>query len=196
MFVDRPRCSSACLALLVSVLGCGQADQPVTSKPPATNSCGPFDSADARSIARGACAVIKRGCDTCHQSSDPDLGTMSGQTTPRLGTMSYPANLTPDLETGLGLWTNDEIVRAIRVGLDDNDQPLCFIMARFDRMGDDEAYAIAHYLKSLPPVNHPIPASVCPPVKPREDAGADASDAGDAGDSGDADSMEGAGGGA
>jgi hypothetical protein len=32
------------------------------------------------------------------------------------------------------------------------------------------------YLKSLPPIHRQIPTSTCPPLKPRPDAGADASE--------------------
>ncbi len=126
-------------------------------------------------IAAGELAVRRRACGSCHQSPDPADGVMSGQTTPRLGTLSYPANLTPDVETGIGRWPTARIVFAMRHGVDVDDQPLCAAMPRFD-LEDEEAYAIAEYLKSLPPAHHAIPASTCPPLKPKTppDAGTDA----------------------
>jgi mono/diheme cytochrome c family protein len=126
-------------------------------------------------LAAGELAVRRRACGSCHQSSDPADGVMSGQTTPRLGTLSYPANLTPDVETGIGGWPAARIVFAMRHGVDVDDQPLCAAMPRFD-LEDEEAYAIAEYLRSLPPVHHAIPASTCPPLKPKTppDAGTDA----------------------
>lgn len=130
-------------------------------------------------VARGALAVRNRACDTCHQSSDPRDGILSGQSTPRLGTMAYPANITTDVETGIGGWSDAKIVRAIRLGIDVDDAPLCAQMPRF-KMTEDEGYAIAAYLKTLPAVVRAIPASTCPPLKPApSDAGADA-DASDA----------------
>lgn len=170
---DRPRGSILRIFTAIALLGCSSNDSAAAEggTAPSIDPCVELEGADPRSVERGQCAVVERGCDNCHQSPDPQLGVLSGQTTPRLGTMSYPANLTPDPSTGLGLWTNDQIVRAIRVGLDANTEALCFVMTRFDRMGDDEAYAIAHYLKSLPPVHQQIPPSTCPPVKPRADAG-------------------------
>lgn len=127
-------------------------------------------------IASGELAVRRRACASCHQSPDPADGTLSGQTTPRLGTLSYPANLTPDPETGIGGWPAARIVRALRHGVANDDEPLCAAMPRFD-LEDEEAYAIAEYLESLPPVHHEIPASTCPPLKPApsSDASADAS---------------------
>jgi cytochrome c len=132
---------------------------------------GPTDAAvDAGRAARGAIEVVRKGCIDCHQSPFPEDGTMRGQTSPRRGTKAYPANLTPDVETGLGTWTDDQIVRAMRLGIDKDKVPLCFTMPRFD-LSDELAYDIAIYLRTLPPVHHEIPESTCPPLKPRPDAG-------------------------
>jgi hypothetical protein len=38
-------------------------------------------------------------------------------------------------------------------------------------MGSTEAFAIATYLQSLTAVWHPVPVSVCPPLKPAGDGG-------------------------
>ena len=38
-------------------------------------------------------------------------------------------------------------------------------MPHFSGMDDGTAVAIVAYLRSLPPVSHTIPGSVCPPVK-------------------------------
>ena len=130
---------------------------------------------DAGRVAQGAVLVIKKGCDGCHNPPDPATeGLFSGNLTPRPGTNAYPANLTPDNDFGLGTWTDDEVFRAITLGIDKNDVPLCFTMPRF---GFDtyEIYSMILYLKSLPPIHRQIPTSSCPPLKPRPDAGADAS---------------------
>ena len=104
--------------------------------------------------------------------ADPGAGTLAGSSTPRMGTMAYPANLTPDVDTGIGSWSDDEIMRAMRTGVDDEDAPLCPPMPRFDGSGgdgrpmnDDEATSIVAYLRSLPPVHHEVPQSSCPPLK-------------------------------
>ena len=152
------------LLLSADLAGCGPtAVAPSHVAPP--DPCYEPYLADLRSADRGHCAATRRGCDNCHQSADPSLGVLSGSDAPRLGTEAFAANLTPDPVTGLGLWSSDQIVYAFRVGLDENRLPLCFTMPRFDAIHDDEAYAIAHYLKSLPPVHHEVPRSVCPPVK-------------------------------
>jgi mono/diheme cytochrome c family protein len=116
---------------------------------------------DSALAARGAVFVRNRACPDCHESAVPSDGTLSGQATPRPGTQAYPANLTPDPDTGMDDWTTDQIIRAIRQGKDDEGQDLCEIMPRFKTMPDDEANAIAAYLKTLPPVHHAIPESTC-----------------------------------
>ena len=127
---------------------------------------------------RGAAYVAKRGCANCHQSSAPGSGVLSGNETALLGRV-HALNLTPDRTTGLGLWTDDQVARAIRDGFDLGGAPLCLQMPRFSRMSDHEVLAIVAYLRSLPPVHHDLPQSVCPPIRPDPDSGVpDTSDVG------------------
>ena len=127
-------------------------------------------------ITVGKAFVDQRGCPMCHQSPNPSDGILSGQSTPRPGTNAFPANLTPDPTTGIGDWSDLEIIRAMRFGIDDGLEPLCPPMPHFDGssaawpfMTDLEANAIVAYLRSLPPVTRldgGIPESTCPPLKP------------------------------
>ena len=130
------------------------------------------DMLPADPVARGHFSVTARGCPSCHQSKNPADGTLSGTTTPRDGTAAYPANLTPDVDTGIGSWSDELIVRAMLTGFDDEDAPLCPPMPHFDGSGgdgrpmsDDEKTSIVAYLRSLPPVHREIPESSCPPLK-------------------------------
>jgi len=175
--VERTKCRGAARASVVVALACA-ALVAACSTGTASTPDGDAGAADAPldRIAAGELAVRRRACGSCHQSADPADGILSGQTTPRLGTLAYPANLTPDVATGIGRWSAARIVFAIRHGVDVDDQPLCATMPRFD-LEDEEAYAIAEYLKSVPPVRRAIPASTCPPLKPKTspDGGTDAS---------------------
>ena len=78
--------------------------------------------------------------------------------------VSYPRNLTPDVETGLGSWSEEDIVRAIRTGQRPDKTPLLPPMPwpMYAHMTDEEAYAVAAYLKSLPPVKHRVPDRIAP----------------------------------
>ncbi len=121
-------------------------------------------------FAVGRAAVQSRGCAACH---DPGDGSLSGQTTPQPGTSAYGSNLTPDVATGLGGWSEDAVVLALRAGQDPNQRSLCPPMPRYPSMSLDEAQAVALYLRALPPVhNDQIPPSTCPPAESEQDAGA------------------------
>jgi len=147
-----------------------------------TPDAAPADAASdtfADPVARGALALVHHACVDCHQSTNAADGELSGVATALPASNSYPANLTPDDETGLGKWSNADIVRALRFGIDQVSDaphwvPLCPQMPHFyAAVGPDEANDIALFLKSLPPVHHQIPRSVCPPYKFPLDAGAD-----------------------
>jgi mono/diheme cytochrome c family protein len=68
-------------------------------------------------------------------------------------------NLTPDKETGLGNWTDDEIARAIREGVDKDGRTLFPIMPydNFRHMSDEDLASIVVYLRSLPAVRNVVP---------------------------------------
>jgi hypothetical protein len=68
------------------------------------------------------------------------------------------SNLTPDKETGLGRWTADQIVVAIRKGKRPDGGALSGAMpsASFSRLTDEDAFAIAAFLQSLPPVKNKV----------------------------------------
>ena len=68
------------------------------------------------------------------------------------------ANLTPDAATGLGSWSDAEIVRALRNGQRKDGRLLAPAMPYewFHAMSDDDALAVARYLKSLPPAANEV----------------------------------------
>jgi len=118
-------------------------------------------------LERGAYLVNGIGnCGNCHSPQEPD-GTLSGP--PLSGGKAllakaftaYPPNLTPDIETGLGRWTEDQIVTAIREGRRPDGTLLRPPMpvAFYRGMSDRDAHAIAVYLRSLQPVKSKVPDS-------------------------------------
>jgi hypothetical protein len=77
-------------------------------------------------------------------------------------------NITPDKETGLGDWTDGEILRAMREGVGRDGRAL-FPQMPYETygasLGDDDALAIIAYLRTLPPVkNDPGPTEIDFPV--------------------------------
>jgi mono/diheme cytochrome c family protein len=64
-------------------------------------------------------------------------------------------NLTPDRETGLGAWSDAEIVRAIRTGVERSGRPLNPVMpyaVAFHTMTNQDAIDLVRFLRSLRPV--------------------------------------------
>lgn len=107
-------------------------------------------------------------CASCHGAD------LSGSDTPigAAGALAYPPNLTPDQDTGLGSWSDDQIARAITTGVDDEEQPLCNAMPRFTTLSSDDVASVVAYLRSLPAVAHDVPESECAPYD-LDDAGRD-----------------------
>ena len=116
--------------------------------------------------------VDARRCPSCHQTQNPQqTGFMSGATDPISGDFGpgvtlYGPNLTPDMNTGLGSWTDDQITNAILNGIDNQGERLCPEMGHFPNMQSDELASILGYLHSLAPVAHQSVPSHCPPLKP------------------------------
>jgi mono/diheme cytochrome c family protein len=68
-------------------------------------------------------------------------------------------NITPDVATGIGEWSDEEIVRAIREGIGKNGRLLNPEMPSryFRSLNDDEVQAIVLYLRSIPAVRNRLP---------------------------------------
>jgi mono/diheme cytochrome c family protein len=131
-------------------------------------------SLDPAAVARGLSLVSALHCAGCHQNVPPAAIVLSGRTSSLVdGGDVYPPNLTPDLATGLGCWTDPQITNAILNGVDYQDASLC-VMPLFAQRGVDAAAAedIATFLRSLGAISNAVPATVCP--SPDVDAGADA----------------------
>ena len=145
--------------------------------------------ADRQQIERGRYLVTLGGCTDCHTPGHflgkPDTtrelgGSEVGFEIPDLGVF-YGPNLTPDKETGLGTWSEADIVKAIQTGVRPDGRGLVPIMPwpAFAKLTESDAHAIAAYLKSLPAVRNQVPGPfgasqtptsyvmrIVPPAKP------------------------------
>jgi mono/diheme cytochrome c family protein len=76
------------------------------------------------------------------------------------GDSIYPANITPDEETGIGSWSPDEIATAIRTGARPDGEQLHPIMPyrAFSHLSDEDALNIAAYLLAQEPIENAVPA--------------------------------------
>jgi mono/diheme cytochrome c family protein len=68
-------------------------------------------------------------------------------------------NITPDADFGLGKWSDGEILRAMREGIDRNGDALFPMMPyeHFRNMSDDDAKAVIVYLRALKPIHKSVP---------------------------------------
>lgn len=77
--------------------------------------------------------------------------------------VSYASNLTPEPNTGLGIWTEDLFVKALRTGRHwGQARPILPPMPwqNYARMTDDDLKAIYAYLRTIPPVVNSVPESM------------------------------------
>ncbi|MFV3127505.1 c-type cytochrome [Niveispirillum sp. KHB5.9] len=132
--------------------------------------------APARDTARGAYLVGIMGCGDCHTAGTmqgkPDMarplgGSDVGWQVPGMGVF-VGSNLTPDRETGLGAWSDAEIVTALRTGVRPDGRQLAPVMPYmgYKNMTDADADAIVAYLRSLKPVSTKVPGPFGPTEKP------------------------------
>jgi mono/diheme cytochrome c family protein len=126
-------------------------------------------------LARGKyLAEVLVGCMDCHSEHRDDLfGWPAKPETYGQGGFAFDRrfdfpgiiqaqNITPDVETGIGGWTDGEVLRAMREGVDKNGRALFPQMPykAFRNMDDEDAKSIVVYLRSLKPVKKAIPMPV------------------------------------
>jgi mono/diheme cytochrome c family protein len=114
--------------------------------------------ADPDDVARGAYLADAADCVSCHTDSEHGGRPFSGGralATP-FGTF-YSPNITPDIETGIGKWSDSQFLSALHEGTGPgglNYFPV-FPYPSFTKILDEDARAIKAYLFSLPAVRQP-----------------------------------------
>lgn len=106
-------------------------------------------------------------CGNCHTMQGPEgpVGAeLAGMTVPleEPGLFkAFPDNITPDEETGIGSWTDEQIIRAIREGIRPDGTLIGPPMPieQYRKMSDSDVQAIVAYLRSVPAVKNEIPDS-------------------------------------
>ena len=70
-----------------------------------------------------------------------------------------PPNITPDRETGVGSWTDDQLARAIREGIGYDGRALFPFMPyqSYRHLSDEDLASVVVYLRSLPAIRHAVP---------------------------------------
>ena len=127
-------------------------------------------------VNRGEYLVELLGCGTCHTDGaligEPDMSrSLAGSSigiawtspfeNPNPGIVFAP-NLTPDRDTGIGRWTDEEIRDAVRTGLGRHGPNRILVMPwqGYARISDDDALAIVAYLRSIEAIENAVPVNV------------------------------------
>jgi hypothetical protein len=79
--------------------------------------------------------------------------------------LSFAANLTPDEETGIGSWTEEMFIKAMKTGQHMGEgRPILPPMPWFNlaELKEEDLKAIFAYFQSLPPIHNPVPQPVPP----------------------------------
>jgi mono/diheme cytochrome c family protein len=127
-------------------------------------------------VERGQYLATIMDCGGCHTTGamlgkpDPQRylgGSEVGFQIPGLG-IFYPPNLTPDLETGIGTWSEADIIKAVRTGVRPDGRVLAPVMPyhSYGKLTDADAQALASYLRRIKPVQQKEPAITGPSEKP------------------------------
>jgi mono/diheme cytochrome c family protein len=103
------------------------------------------------------------GSQGSHSPEEPQAGGSEIDATeigPGFGFI-YVSNITPDPETGIGAWSDGELVRALREGLDREGHVLFPAMEAelWRGLSDEDTLALVTYLRSQPPVRNEVPAN-------------------------------------
>lgn len=115
----------------------------------------PAAAAEPEILQRGAYLIRAAGCISCHTDKKAKGEAFAGGRalkTP-FGTF-YSPNITADKQTGIGSWSDEDFVRALKTGVrpDGSRYFPVFPYTSYTLMRDRDALAIKAYLFSLPPV--------------------------------------------
>lgn len=105
-------------------------------------------------------------CGNCHTMAGPDGPDLSRELAGGLpfeeeAFTAFASNITPDIETGIGGWTNQQISVAIRDGIRPDGSligpPMPY--ADYRHMADEDVDALVAYLTQVAPIDNDVPAS-------------------------------------
>jgi mono/diheme cytochrome c family protein len=136
-------------AILSVILGCHAAAHAGTNAP--------------ELVERGRYLALAADCVVCHTAAGGTAYAGARPIETPFGVI-YSRNLTPDRETGLGLWSDADFYRALHEGLSRDGSHLypAFPYTYFTRISREDATAIKAFLDTLAPVRSVIPPNRLP----------------------------------
>jgi mono/diheme cytochrome c family protein len=117
-------------------------------------SVAPALAATPAEVARGKYIFGATGGCGCHTESKGPVNAGGRKYDGPYGTV-YSANITPDIKTGIGGWTDEQIITAIRLGRRPNGERLVPVhpFISFNGMANEDLKALGAFLRTVPPVN-------------------------------------------
>jgi mono/diheme cytochrome c family protein len=136
------RCAGGLALVLCAVLG-----------PTAAGLDHVWAQASAQEIARGKYVFGATGGCGCHTAKDQPVNAGGRRYDGPFGTV-YSTNITPDRDTGIGAWTDDQIITAIRLGRRPSGERLLPVHPYpvFNGMAAADLGALVSFLRTVPPV--------------------------------------------
>jgi mono/diheme cytochrome c family protein len=113
----------------------------------------PTASLGATAIQRGRALVTLADCRTCHTArGGQDFA--GGHAIPTPFGVFYSPNITPDAQTGIGAWTNDDFWHALHNGYSRDGRPLypTFPYTNYTKISRRDAQDMYEYLRTIEPV--------------------------------------------
>ena len=110
--------------------------------------------ASAAEVARGKYIFGATGGCGCHTVPKGPINAGGRRYDGPFGTV-FATNITPDRQTGIGTWTDEQIITAIRLGRRPNGERLLPVhpFTVFNGMAEEDLKAIVAFLRTTPPVN-------------------------------------------
>jgi len=179
----RVSCLTLISVLFISVSGCATDNsfsEQFEALTPETIMEGPAPrpAYASEQVAHGKYIVELLGCASCHTQGalegEPDYSRqLAGSSTgvaysnplvEKYPGIVYPANLTPDTQTGIGKWSDDQILKVVRKGVDPSGRKHLPVMPwpAYTKISEADGKAIVAYLRSLPSIKHAIPKNIFP----------------------------------
>jgi mono/diheme cytochrome c family protein len=107
-------------------------------------------------VARGRYIFGATGGCGCHTVPGQAVNAGGRRYDGPFGTV-YSTNITPDRQTGIGAWTDEQVITAVRLGRRPNGERLLPVHPYpvFNGMAADDLRALVAFLRTVPPVNRP-----------------------------------------
>ena len=121
------------------------------------------DPQDFTQLDKGRYLALVGDCASCHTTPGGEAYAGGRAIETPFGDL-VASNITPDRETGIGAWSDEEFDTAVRRGRRPDGSRLYPAMPfnAYTRMSREDVLALRAYLNSLPPVKNPVVANMLP----------------------------------